>query len=191
MMAQHKDADVRPTDGGAAEAKALLDSGIYDELRGLARQFMADRRPAGVLQPTALVHEAFLKLADRPGAVFKSRSHFGAVAAVAMRQALLDHLRGEGRAKRGGAWRRVSLDTFADLEVEDVLDVVTVHEALQEFSELDQRAARVVELKFFGGLTEGQIAEVLGVADRTVRNDWRMARAWLRRRLGPTEGKPV
>jgi RNA polymerase sigma factor (TIGR02999 family) len=187
-MAHQKDAVVRPAHHGRARLQALLASGVYEELRGLAKRYLADHRPAGVLQPTALVHEAFLKLANRPGAAFKSRSHFGAMAAAAMRQTLLDHLRGEGRAKRGGAWHRVTLATFADLDIDDVLDVIAVHEALQELTRLDQRAAHVVELKFFGGLTEVEIAEVLEVTDRTVRNDWRMARAWLRRRLSPSEG---
>jgi RNA polymerase sigma factor (TIGR02999 family) len=136
-----------------------------------------------LLQPTALVHEAFLRLVEYETADFKSRTHFCAVAAAAMRHVLIDHARGAGRAKRGGDWQRITLSGAEELSSSDEVDLLTLDDALTELGKLDPRAARVVELRFFGGLTEAQVGAELGVSERTVRNDWSMARAWLRTRL--------
>ncbi len=161
---------------------------IYDELRGLAGHYMME--PAGgrtpTLQPTALVHEAYAKLidADRD---FRSRNHFFAVAAIAMRQILVDYARGRQRLKRGGEFRRLTLTGVVATNEDATIDVEEIDQALSALAELDERASRVVELKFFGGLTEPEVAVVLEVSERTVRNDWKMARAWLKCQIVSTE----
>ncbi len=168
-------------DTGAAQRLAPL---VYEELRRLARHYL---RPSvqNTLQPTALVHEAWLKIADSDSADARSHTHFRAIASRAMRQVLVDHARERGREKHGGAHERVTFVTGIGASEEEQLDVEAVEAALGKLAELDSRAARVVEMRFFGGMTEEAIAEVLGVTDRTVRNDWRMARAWLRVELSP------
>ncbi len=173
---------------GDQEAGARLTPIVYHELRALAAGFMSARgNGVGVIQPTALVHEAFLKLVDRGTADYKSQTHFFATAAAAMRQALIDHARGERRQKRGGGLPRVTLVDDPDLSHHDQVDMIELNDALSELAELDPRAARAVELRFFGGLTVPQAAEVLAVSERTLRNDWSMARAWLRTRLSGGE----
>ena len=159
---------------------------VYDELRRLARGYMS-REPAGhTLQPTALVHEAFLKLVDQTRADWKGKTHFFAVGARVMRRLLVDHARERGAAKRGAGWQRVTLsgafgsDPGEGLAPERLLDL---NAALERLAELDEREARVVTLRYFGGLTVEQVAEVLGVSRRTVDNDWRHAQAWLRHEL--------
>ncbi len=174
---------------GDDDAAARLTPVVYDELRRLARYYLGRVGPAAshTLQPTAVVHEAYLKLVDQTASDFKGRTHFYAVAAVAMRHVLIDHSRERGRAKRGGDWRRVTLSgvEFADAGRE--IDVLALEDALARLAELDPRAARVVELRFFGGLGEREVGEVIGVSERTVRNDWAMARAWLQNRLRESE----
>jgi RNA polymerase sigma factor (TIGR02999 family) len=159
---------------------------VYDELRRLARGYMS-REPVGhTLQPTALVHEAYLKLVDQTRADWKGKTHFFAVGARVMRRLLVDHARERGAEKRGAGWRRVTLsgvfgsDPGEGLAPERLLDL---NAALERLSELDEREARVVTLRYFGGLTVEQVAEVLGVSRRTVDNDWRHAQAWLRHQL--------
>lgn len=174
----------RATRGDEAAADRLMPL-VYDELRRLARQYMMrDRgRNAPSLQPTALVHEAYLRLVNQSSVDSQSRTHFYALAAVAMRHVLIDQARGDQRAKRGGHWRRITLtNAFSDVS-DDTVDLLGLQEAMGKLAELDERAARVVELRFYSGLTERQVAEVLGVSERTVRNDWSMARAWLRCQL--------
>lgn len=164
---------------------------VYEELRRLARHYLQTSK-SNTLQPTALVHEAYLKLADQTSANARSQTHFCAVAAVAMRHVLIDHVRNVNRLKRGGDRHRVTLTGVEgpgteDDAAESGLDAEDIEHALTRLAELDPRATRVVELRFFGGLSEVEIAEVLGVTERTVRNDWRMARAWLRVELGEDE----
>lgn len=181
---------VRSQSGDAAAAARLMPL-LYEELRGLARHYLAQQTPnaALTLQPTAIVHEAFLKLAAQNQTDI-DRSHFRALAAVAMRQVLIDHLRGKGRAKRGGDRQRVAFTgVFAPAD-DAAWDAVALDEALQKLAELDPRAARIVELRFFGGLTEPEIAEQLDISERTVRNDWRTARAWLRAALREENAEP-
>ncbi|MEM8931088.1 MAG: ECF-type sigma factor [Acidobacteriota bacterium] len=166
---------------GSAEAKERLFAHLYGELQRLARSQL--RRSRGEsLQTTELVHEAYLKLcrADRLSA--NDRSHFFAIAASAMRQILVDHFRRGATSKRGAA-RPETLDEAVIRWHEDGAAVLAIDEALKHFADLDARAARVVELKFFGGLTEDEIAAALDVSIRTVSGDWRRARAWLHREL--------
>jgi RNA polymerase sigma factor (TIGR02999 family) len=165
---------------------------VYEELRRLARSYMS-REPAGhMLQPTALVHEAYLKLVDQTRVDWRGKTHFLAVGARVMRRLLVDHARERGAEKRGGGWRRVTLsaaigsDPGQGLPPERLLDL---HAALERLALLDEREARVVTLRCFGGLTVEQMAEVLGVSRRTVDNDWRHAQAWLKHELSGGRGE--
>ena len=167
-------------------AAAALTPIVYDELRRLAGHYLrrdGAPNPAHTLQPTALVHEAYLRLIGNSRDGYKSRTHFMAVAAVAMRHVLIDHARGRKRLKRGGDRQRLTLSDTVLSDDQEIVDAVALVDALETLRELDERGARVVELRFFGGLTEPECAALLGVSDRTVRNDWYSARAWLRQRL--------
>jgi RNA polymerase sigma-70 factor (ECF subfamily) len=162
---------------------------VYDELRALARRHLAPNSAAGTatLQPTALVHEAFLRLIEQNTVDYRSRTHFLAAAAVAMRCVLLDHVRARGAAKRGGGWHRITLTGALTIPQERDIDLLALDEALSRLAEKDPRAARIVELRFFGGLSHKEVASEIGVSERTVRNDWSIARAWLRCELAGTE----
>lgn len=157
--------------------------GIYDQLRELAALYLASRRGT-VLQATALVHEAFVRLARSGSSAWNDEAHFGAVIATVMRRVLIDELRRSTRAKRGGDRERVSLEAV-EPAADDAprLDLLALDEALNELAVLSERQARVVELRYFGGLTAAQTAQALGVSPRTVESDWAVARAWLRARL--------
>jgi len=157
---------------------------LYRELRELAERYLAQARPGRTLQPTAVVHEAWLRLADNPALQWNSRTHFFAISAKAMRAVLVDAARRAGAQKRGGGRERVTL-SGVEGETGPDLDVLTLSEALDELAELDRRQADVVELRFFAGLGIEEIAEQLEVSERTVKNDWRMAKAWLRCKLDP------
>ncbi len=159
---------------------------VYDELRRLAGHYMKGERAGHTLAPTVLVHEAFVKLADRTRAGFNGRTHFFAAGAQAMRRILVDHARARGREKRGGDWRRVTLlgDEAADRGGRDVEQLLALDEALEKLAALDERQAQVVELRYFGGLKVDEVATALGVSKRTVEGYWTHARAWLRRELG-------
>ena len=171
--------------GRSATAEELFPQ-VYDELRRLARDYLRRERPGHTLQPTALVHEAYLKLVDQRRAVFKSRTHFFAVGARIMRQLLIDHARKRGAGKRGGGWRKITLAEGlapgCDQTI-DLAELVALENALCKLSGLDERAAKVVTLRLFGGLSAEEAAEALGVSRRTVTNDWRHAQAWLRSEL--------
>lgn len=157
---------------------------IYGELQGIARRVMGDRAGAQTLQPTALVHEAWLKLVDsESGAAFEGRSHFLGLAAKAMRSVLVDHARRRGAEKRGGTRERVPLDSVVDLFEEHSTDLVALDEALTRFSAVDPELARIVELRFFGGLSVVETATTLDVGEATVVRGWRVARMWLQRAL--------
>lgn len=155
--------------------------GIYDALRGLAAAYLHQERRDHTLQPTALVHEAYLKLAGKDD--WKSQTHFQAVAANAMRQILVDHARAKKAQKRGGDWVRVTLSAEAAAQGAPDIDILALDDALSCLAEIDQRKARVVELRFFGGLTCAEAAEEVGVSPKTAEADWYFARAWLRERL--------
>jgi len=172
--------------GGDASAAAQLMDVVYDELRGLAEGYFRGQHPAQTLQPTALVHEAFLKVASRTGARYEDRSHFCAICAVAMRGILADHARRRMAAKRGGGadWQRVSLEEGGTPAGGNELDALALDEALTMLEARSERQARIVEYRFFGGMTVEEVATVLGVSRSTVEDDWRIARAWLTVQLG-------
>ncbi len=174
---------------GKADAADTLMSLLYDELRALAHHIHGQQPANDSLQPTALLHEAYLKLVKDRDATPDDRTHFFNVAALAMRQVITDHARKRRSAKRGGEWSRVDLGTIrAGSSVIDV-DVLALDDALIRLAELNERQSRIVEMRFLGGLTVKETAKVLGVSSRTVELDWRMARAWLRQYLG-TEDSP-
>ena len=157
---------------------------VYDELRRLAARYFRNERPDHTLQPTALVHEAYLKLVDHSRVDWQGRTHFFAVSANAMRRVLVDYARGRQRQRRGGGQKKVLLDSqVAPLDFSPV-DMMAIDEALERLEQLDERQARVVELRFFGGLNVDEAAHELGVSKRTVEDDWTHAKAWMRTALG-------
>lgn len=161
---------------------------LYRELRGLANRLFR-LQPAGhTLQPTALVHEAWLRLADQDVMPEPGRTHFLNLAAKVMRQVLVDHARRRRAAKRGGDWQRVSLGQVASGPSMRDVDVVDLDDALTALAAIDERQTRIVEMRFLAGMTIEETAAALGVSPRTVELDWRMARAWLRERLGDGGG---
>jgi len=164
---------------GDDAALAELTPLVYQELRRLAHYYMDGQRPDHTLQTTALVNEAYLRLADQTNPNWQSRAHFFAVAARAMRQILVSYARSNRAQKRGGGGVRIELDESAILSPEQSKEIVDLHEALERLDTLDSRKAQVVELKFFGGLNYDEIAEVLKIARMTVRRDWEFARIWL------------
>ena len=170
---------------GAGEANALdrLLPLVYDDMRRLAHARIAREAPGHTLDTAALVHEAFLRLVDQRDAQWVDRCQFLAVAAQAMRRVLIDYARRHQAAKRGGAPRRVSLTDAMSVADERSDTLLALDEALRDLSAVDARLALVVEYRFFGGLTEEEIARVLGVNVRTVRRDWTKARGWLHRQL--------
>ncbi len=169
---------------GDASRVAQLMPLVYDELRRIAAAQLARERVNHTLQPTALAHEAYLKLVDQSRAQWTDRAHFLAIAAQMTRRILIDHARVRRAAKRGGG-QRMTL-SWADAEVSGhgELDLIELEDALQRLAQLSARQAKVVELRFFAGLEVNETAEVLGVSPRTVKGDWRVARAWLARELG-------
>jgi RNA polymerase sigma factor (TIGR02999 family) len=168
--------------GDEAAAAQLLPL-VYDELHALAERLLR-REPADLtLQPTALVHEAYLKLVDQTRVQWQDRTHFFAVAAQAMRRILVDAARGRQAAKRGEGWQKITLDEAVAIFPERDVELLALDDALQKLSDLDPRQGQVVQLRFFAGLTSAEVADVLRVSTRTVEDDWRMARAWLRREL--------
>jgi RNA polymerase sigma factor (TIGR02999 family) len=168
---------------GDKEALGDLVPLLYRELRGLAASHIRRERKDHTLQATALVHEAYLQMVGQTDVESRSRAQFFAIAANLMRQILVHHARKHRAAKRGGG-NKVELDEAAALVVQPGVDLIELDRALSKLAELDERQARVVELRFFGGLTEEEIAEVLDVSAITVRRDWRIARAQLQNQLG-------
>jgi len=168
---------------GSTSASAEVLVRLYEELRELAAALFRDQSPGGTLQPTALVHEAYLRLVDQDIAA-SSRAQFFVLATKAMRSVLVDHARARGRAKRGGGRERVALEAIDEtpLSVSGV-PIEDIDAALAELASFDERKAQLVELRFFGGLTADQAAEVLGIARSTAAEEWRVARAWLHHRL--------
>jgi RNA polymerase sigma-70 factor (ECF subfamily) len=156
---------------------------VHDELRKMARRLMARERPEHTLQPTALVNEAFLRLIDLKQIQWQNRAHFLAMAARIMRRVLVDAARAKGYGKRGGAARTVVLDVDRIATPDTGLDVVRLHEALDALTKIEPRKSQVVEMRFFGGLSVEETAEVLGVSRDTVLRDWKFARVWLAREL--------
>ena len=157
---------------------------VYDELRRLAALYLLRERRDHTLQPTALVHEAYLRLVDQRQVDWKHRAQFVGLAAVMMRRILVNHARDRAADKRGGDMRRVPLSDAETLGKPQDVDVIVLHEALDQLSALDSRKSRIVELKFFGGLTTNEIAEVLQLSPATIERDWSFARAWLYDAIG-------
>lgn len=156
---------------------------VYEELRRLAHHYMRGQRPDHTLQATALVNEAYLRLADQTSPNFTNRSHFFAVAAQAMRQILVNYAKAAQSQKRGGGVLKVELDEAALISPEQTTEILDLNEALERLATLDSRKAHVVELKYFGGLNHNEIAEVLKISGVTVRRDWVFAKAWLHNEL--------
>ena len=170
--------DPDPQDGLGSSTGLQIQ--VYDELHRLAQRYLSGERREHTLQATALVHEAWLRVGEHGTA---DRDHFLALSARAMRRVLVDHARSRARQKRGGDWERVTLSgVLLDDDGRDP-DVLEIHELLERLAERDERAARVVELRFFGGLTVPEVARVLGVSTGTVDTDWFAAKAWLLREL--------
>jgi RNA polymerase sigma-70 factor (ECF subfamily) len=174
---------VRMKDGDRAAAAAKLMPLVYDEFRALAARHLRRERADHTLQPTALVHEAYLKLIDQTRVDWQGRTHFFAVGAQAIRRILVDHARQKKRQKRGGGAGRVALDDSVALAPKREEEILALDEALERLDKLDHRQAQVVEMRFFAGMNVEEVAEVLGVSKRTVEGDWTMARAWLMREL--------
>ncbi len=157
---------------------------VYSELRRLATAYLRRERAGHTLQPTALVNEAYLKLVDQRNAKWQNRVHFFGIAAQLMRRILVDHVRQHQAVKRGGSGQqRVSITSAETIVKQPEVDLLALNEALDELGKMDAQQGRIVELKFFGGLSIDEIAEVLGIGHATVERDWKMARAWLRRQL--------
>ncbi|MGH9937304.1 MAG: sigma-70 family RNA polymerase sigma factor [Blastocatellia bacterium] len=175
---------------GAEAALEQLMPLVYRELHRLASRHLGRERAGHTLQTTALVHEAYLRLVDQKEANWQSRAHFFAVAAQMMRRILVDHARARRFAKRGAGARRVSLDEAMVVSDERAADVVALDEALNALAEFDERKSRMVELRFFGGLSIEETAEVLGVSPGTVMRDWTLTKAWLQREINRGDRNP-
>lgn len=157
---------------------------VYSELRRLANNYLRRERANHTLQPTALVNEAYLRLVDQKNARWQNRAQFFGVAAQLMRRILVDHARTHQAQKRGGSdQQRLSLTNVDRAAAKPEIDLLALHEALNELAEMDPQQSRIVELKFFGGLSIEETAEVMGIGHATVERDWKMARAWLRNKL--------
>ena len=153
---------------------------VYSELHRLAHRHIKKERPGHTLQTSALLNEAFLRLVDQRDVTWKSRAHFFAIAAQMMRRILVDYARSRGSAKRAGNARQVSFDEELVVSRQRSEDILELHDALNELAVIDERKSKVVELKFFGGLSIEETAEVLGVSPGTVMRDWTLSKAWLR-----------
>lgn len=174
--------------GGDAQAAEQLAPMVYDNLRRLAAARLGGAGQADwTCQPTAIVHEAYMRMADQERVDWQGRTHFFAIGAEMVRRVIADEAKRRGRQKRGGGWGRVTLDGAALDAGSAPIDPLDLDDALTKLAEVDDRAARVVSLRFFGGLTEPEAAAVLGVSERTVRGDWRSAKAFLRRTLAATD----
>ena len=161
---------------------------LYGELYAQAQRVMAGERPGHTLQPTALLNEAFLRLVDHRQQSWESRTHFLRVASRAMRNVLIDHARARGAGKRGGDWRKVTLADDILPQGRDADELLALDDSLSRLSERDPQLAEIVELRFFGGLQDAEIAAALDVSRRTVQRGWRMARAWLLRDMQRDDG---
>jgi RNA polymerase sigma factor (TIGR02999 family) len=173
--------------GGDRDALDRLAPLVHAELRRIARRQMGGERQGHTLQATALVNEAYLRLAGQEGFEWRDRAHFYAVCAQVMRHVLIDHARAHARDKRGGGALHVSLDEAAVMSAESASELVALDEALRELEGVDPQKGRVVELRYFAGLSIEETAEVLGISPTTVRREWRRAKAWLYRALAGGE----
>ena len=180
-MAQSKGVTELLIDLGKGDERAVdeLLPVVYDELRRIAKYYMSRERSSHTLQATALVNETYLKLIDQQKVDWKNRSHFFGLAAEIMRRILVNHARDRVAQKRGGELQQVSMSVAIDTFQKQEVEILALNDALIELAKIDERKSRVVELKFFGGLTSKEIAEVLQISDATVEREWSFARAWL------------
>ncbi len=178
---------LRLQEGDRKAADRLLEI-LYAELRNQASARFAQKCAGHTLQPTALVHEAFIRLVGNQEIQWEGRSHFLAVAAKAMRHVLADHVKARRAAKRGGDWQKVTIGKVEySNDATKEIDAIDLHDTLLELARLSEGQARIVELRFFGGMTVVEVARLLKLSERTVRGEWPLARAWLRSRLGKDE----
>ncbi len=169
-------------EGDGADAEELM-STVYEELRRIARGYLYRERGDHTLQPTALVHEAYLRMVDDTQVQWRNRAHFYGIAARIMRRILVDHARAHAAAKRGGDAERLPLEVVGDIAAPGGVDYLALDDALQRLVQVGPRLSEIVELKFFGGLTAREIGEFLQVSERTVLGDWKFARSWLKREM--------
>lgn len=169
---------------GDQEALEKLIPVVYDELRRQAAGYLRRERTGHTLQTTALIHEAYLRLINQQNIEWQNRAHFYAIAARLMRQILVDHARNRQAAKRGGSDIRVPLEEAVAISSGENVDLVALDEALTRLAKIDSQQSRIVELRYFSGLSVEETAEVVGVSSRTVRRDWNVAKAWLRQQIG-------
>ena len=174
---------------GDQAARDRLMSVVYEELHRLARRYMRRESPGHTLQTSALLNEAFLRLVDQKNVRWQNRAHFYGIAAQMMRRILVDYARSRNYSKRGGGVRAMSLDEAFIVSDERSAEVVAVHEALEELTKFDARKGQIVELRFFGGLSIEETAEILGVSPGTVMRDWTLAKAWLRKEMSAEASK--
>jgi len=165
-----------------SQTNVLVDE-TYEHMRRLAASYLQLESSTVTLSPTVLVHEAYVKLSRQASDKYQSRGHFLAIAATMMRRILVDHARARHRIKRGGERVRVVFDEDATIAPSRDSDVLALDEVLEELQKLDARQSHIVEMRFFGGMTVPEVADVLGLSTRTIENEWKMCRAWLRKRL--------
>jgi RNA polymerase sigma factor (TIGR02999 family) len=168
---------------GRRDSADVLLSLVYDELRRIARQYLRRERSDHTLQPTALVHEAYMKLIDISDVSWQDRAHFFAVASNVMRHILVDHARARATDKRGGEAQRIALEDAVKLSDAPDIDLLALDEAMKQLAEFDAQQSKIVELRFFGGLTIEETAHVLAISPATVKREWTMAKAWLFRKI--------
>jgi RNA polymerase sigma factor (TIGR02999 family) len=166
---------------GASLAQLLPQ--VYEELRRLAGSFLRKERPGHTLQPTALVHEAYLRLLDQRAPTWQNRAHLLAISARMMRRILMKHAEARGASKRGGDAPKLSLDLALDVFAEREIPVQALHSALRDLEKIDARQGQIVEMRFFGGLSVEETAEVLGISPATVKREWSVAKVWLKREM--------
>jgi RNA polymerase sigma factor (TIGR02999 family) len=176
---------------GDREALDRLMPLVYQELRSIAGRFLRNERPGHTLQSTALVHEAYVRLVDQTRSDWRSRAHFYGVAATIIRNILVDHARARHAAKRGGPAPALSLDEALQMPQKRGLDLVAIDDALLSLSRLDPQQSRIVELRFFGGLSIEETAEALGISPSTVKRDWILAKTWIFQELSKSGEAPV
>jgi len=168
--------------GESGAVDSVIDA-VYKELRRMANRYLRQESPDHSLQPTALVHEAYLRLIDQTQVTWQNRAHFFGVAAQMMRRILVDHARGKHRNKRGGTERTISLDEVLEVGGGKTADLVALDEALKLLAEIDLRKSLVIEMRFFGGMSVDETAEALNISPQSVMRDWKLAKAWLYKQL--------
>ena len=180
---------IAATRGDARAADHLMEA-VYGELRAMAAHRLGQDIPEAVLQPTSLVHEAYLRMVDQSRVSWKNQTHFKAVAAIQMWRVLCDHLRAARRLKRGHGWQRVTLSRVAaDGSVTRVVELLALHDAIEKLEQIDDRQALIIRLRYFAGLTIDQAASYLNLSPRTVDGDWAYAKVWLKRELSRGESQ--